>query len=150
MGNTDINARRFLSAEELKRVKEAIAAAEALTSGEIRVHIENTFKGEVIDRAVYVFEKLDMHKTALRNGVLIYVAVKNRSFAIIGDTGINERVGQHFWDEVKEKMQQQFADGHYAAGLCDAVRMAGTKLSAFFPISENDSNELSDDISFND
>ncbi|OPZ99155.1 MAG: hypothetical protein BWY70_01046 [Bacteroidetes bacterium ADurb.Bin408] len=142
-------ARSFFSAAEQKRITQAIKEAEKLTSGEIRVHIEGTFKGDIFDRAVYVFEKLNMHKTKDRNGVLIYLAIKSRQFVIIGDAGINSKVGQNFWDDVKEKMMAHFKNGQFTEGLCLAINKIGEKLMAFFPYNEADVNELSDEISFN-
>ena len=89
---------------DFKRIEQAIAHAEEQTSGEIRVYVEEKTQGEVLDRAAEVFEKLEMHKTALRNGVLFYLAIKDRKFAILGDAGINAKVGQDFWKEIKETM----------------------------------------------
>lgn len=146
----NISARNFLTSEEQSRVKEAIVKAELQTSGEIRVHIEDSCNIDIYDRAVYVFEKLGMHKTALRNGVLIYLAVKSRAFVIIGDAGINALVGQQFWDEEKELMQQRFLDGRFADGLCEAVLLVGLRLGEYFPLQKGDVNELSDDISYSD
>lgn len=142
-------ARSFFSAAEQKKITQAIKEAEKLTSGEIRVHIEDTFKGDIFDRAVYVFEKLNMHKTKERNGVLIYLAVKSRQFVIIGDAGINSKVGQNFWDDVKEQMLAHFKNGLFTEGLCQAINSAGEKLMKYFPYNTLDENELSDDISFN-
>lgn len=141
-------ARSFFSAAEQKKITQAIKEAEKLTSGEIRVHIEDTFKGDIFDRAVYVFEKLNMHKTKDRNGVLIYLAVKSRQFVIIGDAGINSKVGQNFWDDVKELMLAHFKSEQFTVGLCQAIAKTGEKLMAFFPHYESDQNELGDDISF--
>jgi len=141
-------ARSFFSAAEQKKITQAIKEAEKLTSGEIRVHIEDTFKGDIFDRAVYVFEKLNMHKTKDRNGVLIYLAVKSRQFVIIGDAGINSKVEPNFWDDVKENMLSYFKEEKFAEGLCIAIQKTGEKLKTFFPYNKDDINELPDDISF--
>jgi len=141
-------AKLFFSEAEKKRIVEAIKEAEKVTSGEIRVHIEDSFKGDIFDRAVYVFEKLKMHKTEERNGVLVYLAVSNKQFVIIGDAGINSKVGQTFWDDVKELLIEHFRENRFADGLCLAIERIGEKLTTFFPYQENDVNELPDDISF--
>src|SRR5258706_15373306 len=94
--------------EEQQRIREAIADAEKCTSGELRVWIEKTCSEDVLDRSAKYFYQLDMHKTKLRNGVLIYVAVVDRKFAIIGDAGINQVVSEDFWDSTKEDMLQHF------------------------------------------
>ncbi len=69
-----------------------------------RVHIETHCEAEVLDRTAYLFKKIGMQKTELRNGVLIYLAVESRKFAIIGDKGINAVVPENFWDDIKNKM----------------------------------------------
>ncbi|MFT6845414.1 MAG: putative membrane protein [Flavobacteriales bacterium] len=139
---------KYLSESEQRAVKAAIALAEKNTSGEIRVHIEEKCKEDVLDRAAFVFEKLEMHKTDLRNGVLFYLATTDRKLAIIGDGGINEKVDKDFWKTITEQLVEQIKQGNMTAGLCDAIVMAGEQLKAHFPYQEDDKNELSDEISF--
>lgn len=141
-------ARNFFSKEEEEAIKTAIKNAELDTSGEIRIHIENKCPGDVMDRAAFLFKQLNMHKTQLRNGVLIYLAVKNRKFAIIGDQGINSVVPGDFWDDIKQTMLNHFRNGEFTKGLTEAVKQSGIALREHFPYQKNDVNELSDDISF--
>ena len=129
-------------------IKLSVQSAELDTSGEIRVHIEEVCKGEVLDRAAYIFQKLGMTKTELRNGVLIYLAIKNRKFAIIGDAGINAKVPSDFWDKTKTIMLNNFRDGLFTEGLCQAVLLAGEQLKQHFPHQRDDINELPDEVSF--
>jgi uncharacterized membrane protein len=143
------SAVNFFSAEEKSRITDAIGQAELDTSGEIRVHIENHCREDVLDRASYLFHRLEMDKTKLRNGVLIYLAVKSRHFAIIGDGGINEVVPEDFWVNIKEMMTQHFKEGAFVEGLTKGIAEAGTKLKEHFPYQSDDINELPDDISFN-
>jgi uncharacterized membrane protein len=138
----------FLSKADRTLVESAIKEAEHNTSGEIRVHIESEIKGDVLDRAAYLFEYLNMHKTAQRNGVLFYLATKTRKFAILGDAGINASVPADFWNEIKEKMGASFAEGKFAEGLSQGILSAGEQLKKHFPYEKNDVNELSDEISF--
>ena len=138
----------LFSKDEEQWIKQAIMNAELDTSGEIRVHIENTCNGDVMDRAAFVFEKLNMHKTKLRNGVLIYLAVKNRKFAIIGDKGINKVVPGNFWDDIKQRMLNHFRNGEFTKGITEAIRMAGNQLKDHFPYQSDDKNELSDEVAF--
>lgn len=126
----------------------AIQQAEKDTSGEIRVHIENHSKIKVLDRAADVFAELKMHKTALRNGVLIYVALLDHQLAILGDAGINTKVPSNFWDSIKNNMVEKFKQGLITEGICEAVIAAGEQLKTYFPYQEDDVNELPDDISF--
>lgn len=138
----------FLSAQEQANVLAAISDAETQTSGEIRLHLESRCKGDVLDRAAMVFETLAMHKTALRNGVLFYLATEDRKFAILGDGGINAVVPDDFWNEVKDTVIAGLVAGNPAEGLSSGIRLAGQQLSAHFPLEANDINELSNDISF--
>jgi len=101
-----------------------------------------------MDRAAFMFEKLKMHKTELRNGVLFYLAVKDRKFAILGDAGLNASVPDGFWDNIKETMVSHFKDGDFAGGLSKGILMSGEQLKTHFPYQTDDVNELSDDISF--
>lgn len=139
----------FLSPEEKKKIVAAIAKAEKNTSGELRVHLENHCNEEVLDRAAYLFDKLEMHKTESQNGVLIYVAVKDHQLAILGDGGINKVVSAGFWDNVRDIMVSHFKENRYADGLEAGILMAGEQLKEHFPYnSKTDVNELSNDISF--
>ena len=138
----------FLSDQEQANVLAAISDAESQTSGEIRLHLESRCKGDVLDRAAVVFETLAMHKTTLRNGVLIYLATEDRKFAILGDGGINAVVPDNFWNEVKNRVIDGLTTGKPAEGLASGIRLAGEQLSAHFPLEANDINELSNDISF--
>ena len=138
----------FLSDQEQANVLAAISDAESHTSGEIRLHLESRCRGDVLDRAAVVFETLAMHKTALRNGVLFYLATEDRKFAILGDGGINAVVLEGFWNEVKDTVIAGLAAGNPAAGIASGIRLAGQQLSTHFPVEENDINELSNDISF--
>ena len=141
-------AEKFLSKEDQKLVVSAIGEAEKNTSGEIRLHIEDKCKEDLMDHAAFIFEKLEMHKTELRNGVLFYVSVEPHGFAILGDAGINQKVADNFWDEIKEHVITNFKDGNYAKGLSDGILMAGEQLKTNFPYQTDDVNELSDEISF--
>ena len=143
-----MSVENFFSKEEKKQITDAIAQAELNTSGEIRLHVEGRCKLEVLDRAAYVFEKLEMHKTAQRNGVLFYLAVYDRKFAILGDGGINKLVPENFWDEIKATMLGYFKDAKFADGISKGILMAGEQLKANFPYQSDDVNELSDEISF--
>lgn len=143
-----MSVENFFSKEEKKQITDAIAEAERNTSGEIRLHMEGHCAIDVLDRAAYVFGKLKMHETAERNGVLFYLAVHDRKFAILGDAGINQVVPVNFWDEIKVTMLALFKQGKFADGLSQGILMAGEQLKANFPFRKEDVNELSDEISF--
>jgi uncharacterized membrane protein len=137
--------------DEQQRIREAIAGAEKCTSGEIRVSVEKTCSENVLDRSAKYFHQLDMHKTKLRNGVLIYVAVVDRKFAIIGDAGINQVVAEDFWDTTKEDMLSYFKTGDIIEGIVTGIKIVGTQLGKYFPHDlDSDTNQLSDDVAFMD
>ena len=138
----------LFTSKDQELITSAIQSAEFETSGEIRVHLEKSCVGNVLDRAAQVFENLAMHKTKLRNGVLIYLAYEDRKFAILGDAGINSAVPENFWDDIKIRMQSRFRSGHFVEGLCEGVEMAGKQLKSNFPRQGDDVNELPDKISF--
>ena len=137
----------FLSKEDEQAIVEDIRVAEKNTSGEIRVHIEKTTSKVPFDRALEVFYELKMNETQLQNGVLFYFAVEDQSFAICGDKGINDVVASDFWDCTKDKMVEQFKSGNFKQGIVDGILNAGEQLKKHFPWSEEDNDELSNEIS---
>lgn len=142
------NAITLLNRDEDRRVVEAIKQAELNTSGEIKVHIENYCKDDVEQRSLVVFSHLKISKTKLHNGVLIYLAVKDRKFAILGDEGINKVVEDGFWNDVKDLMQAHFREGRFAEGLEQGIQRCGEKLKTYFPYQSDDINEIPDEISY--
>jgi len=141
------NPEKFFSEEERKDIIAAIQSAEKQTSGEIRLHLEKKSKQDIFNRAVTVFNKIGMHQTAHRNGVLIYMATADRKFVILGDQGINKRVPENFWDDVAAMMSQAFKKGNFKEGICTGITAIGEKLKTLFPFEKGDINELEDDIS---
>lgn len=144
------STKEFLSEDQEKDIVEAIKKAELQTSGEIRVHIENKCKKDPLKRSQEVFSKLEMHKTDLRNGVLVYIASDDHKVAIFGGKAINEKVGQPFWDDVLADMIDDFKNDEFKHGIEKAVLSIGEKLKAYFPYKSDDKDELSNDISFNE
>ena len=142
------NVEKLLTAANKQIIMEAIQRAEKNTSGEVRVHIESKVKGKSpFDRAVEVFHQLGMQETKLKNGVLVYVALDDRQFAIIGDQGIHAKVGEHFWDHEKEEMLNYFKRNEIIGGIVYFIDKIGAKLKEFFPYQADDVDELSDEIS---
>ncbi len=142
------DARTFFTEEEKLKIIHTIRDAELKTSGEIKIHIDDECKGDVLQKAQQVFIKLKLHKTALQNGLLIYIAVKDHQFALVADEGINKQVPPHFWEDVIEVMQENFKADKYLSGVLSAIEMAGNKLIQNFPVAVNDINEISNEISF--
>ena len=139
----------FLSPADEQEILNAICTAERNTSGEIRVHIEKTTAITAIARAKQVFIELKMNTTQHANGVLIYVAVENKLFAICGDSGIDKVVPNDFWDKTKTAIANNFARGQFKKGLIAGILMAGEQLKKYFPYDNvDDTNELPNEISF--
>ena len=143
-----MKASSFFTKEQQAHILASVREAEKETSGEIRVHIETSFEGDVLDRAAWVFNKLGMNKTAERNGVLFYLAVDNRKFAIIGDAGINSKVPSGFWNEISDLLIKRFRENKFTEGLSEGIILAGNQLKTHCPCRKDDVNELSDEISF--
>lgn len=137
----------FLSVTEEQEIIDAIRKAESNTSGEIRIHIEHSSQKDAFERAMEVFHYLKMDNTKLQNGVLIYVAVNDKTFVIYGDKGINDAVPNGFWDGTKDIIQSHFKNGNFKQGLIEGVLKAGEQLEAHFPWIHGDTNELSNKIS---
>lgn len=141
-------SKELFSDVEGRAIVDAIKEAEKATSGEIRLHVENKCKGDVLDRAAEVFSLLGMHKTKLRNGVLFYLALDDHKFAIIGDAGINQKVEDHYWGDIKEHMLARFKADAIILGLCEGIQMTGQTLKKHFPALASDENEITDEISY--
>lgn len=137
----------FLSQEDEQEIVQAIVAAENNTSGEIRVHIEERSEKAPLDRAQEVFFELHMNETKDRNGVLFYLGIADKKFAIIGDEGIDKVVESDFWDCTKDIVLTNFKEGNYKKGLVEGILRAGERLKQYFPHQSDDSNELSNEIS---
>jgi uncharacterized membrane protein len=137
----------FLSKADEQEIVKAIIEAEKNTSGEIRVHIEEHTEKSPLERAQEVFFQLHMHETKDRNGVLFYVSVADKKFAIIGDEGIDKLVEADFWDCTKDVVISNFKEGNYKKGLINGILRAGERLKKYFPFQSHDSNELSNEIS---
>ena len=136
----------IFSSDEEDRIMHAINVAENHTSGEIRLCIEKKCKNDVIQQATKRFAELGMHKTALKNGVLIFLAIDDHKFAIIGDAGINEKVPENFWEETKDLMTSFFKKGEIVEGLIAGIERSGTQLKTYFPRSDDDINELPNEV----
>jgi len=136
------------SNKDLEVIKAAISSAEKNTSGEIRVHIEKICPEDVLDHAAFIFEKLEMHKTKQRNGVLFYLSLEDKKFAILGDAGINAKVPKGFWDKVKDSMYPYLKSEDITQALKTGILLAGKELQAYFPFDKTEGNQLSNDVSF--
>ncbi len=136
----------FLTQTEEQEIVEAIRMAESNTSGEIRVHLERHTDLDPFTRAKEIFHLLKMDNTKEENGVLIYIAVDDHTFAICGDRGIDKKVPANFWQTTRDTMSASFKKGHFKQGIIEGIQHAGERLSAYFPWEHGDSNELPNEI----
>lgn len=142
---------KVLHPSDQVKIVDAIRAAERLTSGEIKVHVEARCPGgDPYQRAVTLFQKLGLTKTKERNAVLIYVATRDHKFSILGDSGIHEDVGSAFWAEAAQRMRVAFARGAFGEGITGAVQSVGSRLAKRFPRQNDDVNEISNEITSDD
>jgi len=141
--------KEWFNPEETSLIEKAVRDAEQQTSGEIRVYIESKCAYlNAVDRAVELFEELGMTQTAERNGVLVYLAMKDHQLAVIGDKGIHEKVGLTFWNDEVQKMIAEFRSNHIAEGLVHLTFDVGQALKQHFPYTGQDKNELPDQMLF--
>lgn len=144
-----ISAKNFLTDEEKNKVVTAIRTVETNTTGEIRIHIDDSCDEDVLDRAVEIFYHLRMDKTIFRNGVLIYIAVKNKQFAIIGDEAIHQKVDAHYWKDISFELNNDFQYKQPTEAILHAIQTIGNTLAQYFPALDNfDKNELPNEISY--
>ncbi len=142
-------SQNFLSDTQKADVIKAIQTAERNSSGEIRVHIEKVCSSEdVLERAAEIFAEIGMINTAEQNGVLFYLSIDDRKFAVLGDKGIDKVVPENFWESIKDLLRNHFSQGLFTEGLVKGIHSAGEQLKHFFPYQSDDTNELPDDISF--
>lgn len=138
----------YISTEDEKEIVNAIQQGEKQTSGEIRVHIELVCQTEdPYQRALYIFEKLEMHKTQLSNGILIYMAIEDHKLVVCGDKGINDLVDDTYWESTINLMTSYFKNDKYKEGLVKGIDELGEKLKTYFPYEDGDTDELSNEIS---
>lgn len=134
--------------EQEAEIVEAIGLAEKKTSAELRVHADRYCKSDPINKAANVFKRLKMNRTEDKNGVLIYISIEDKKFAIIGDAGINELVPENFWESTRDEMLVEFKRDNMVGGIKKGIEEAAEQLAKHFPYKANDKNELSNDISY--
>ena len=131
------------------KVEDAIKQAERHTTGEICVSISRFFWGDVRSAAEKAFARLRVANTEHRNGVLIFVVPARRKFIVLGDSGIHEKAGAHFWGEVVSGMSEYFKKEDFTGGISLGIAQVGAQLVKHFPLSAAAGlNELPDKVDF--
>lgn len=147
-GKRSLNPKFFLSKNEQENIVNVIKEVEKKSICEIRLHIAKKINGDIIEEAKKVFDALKMYKTKERTGVLFFLAIKDRKFAVIGDEGINRKVGENFWYNIAREMENYFLKNQFGEGIVYGIKEVGKILEEYFPIKQGDVNELPDEISF--
>jgi uncharacterized membrane protein len=88
-----------------------------------------------------------MHETVLRAGVLIYLALEDHQLAIVGDDGIHARVGDGYWERIRDRMIERLRGGAARDAVVQAVADVGAVLAREFPRRPDDVDELSNEVS---
>ena len=140
--------KKYLLEKEIVDLVEVIKIAENQSTGEIRLHIDSSAEKENVEVAFEVFQRLEMYKTKDRNAVLFHVNFNQRYLTIIGDEGIHQKVCQSFWVKIHSEVITQFVQGQYFFGLKEAIFKTGKELKKYFPVKEENPNELPDEITF--
>lgn len=138
----------FLNEKEVKDLAAIISEAELLTSGEIRLHLEEKCNIDTQARALEVFYSLNMGNTKLRNAVLIYISYGDQKFAICGDEGIHENVSNRFWKSLRNSLRRSFEKKDFFKGISITIMECGRQLRTYFPYQHDDINELDNHVTF--
>ena len=136
----------MLTQDELNQIEQSVSLAEMKTSGEIRVHIDSSCETDAYKRGLEIFQELEMHKTELRNGILIYIDFTHRKIAVIGDKGIHSKVNSEFWVAINNDLIKQFKTENFLNGILQGVKILGEKLEEYFPRNISNADELSNKV----
>jgi uncharacterized membrane protein len=138
--------KQFLAHLDPARIERAIADAERITSGEIRVVFQPGRVADATALAASEFVRLGMTATRERNAVLILIAPDARQFAVYGDEGVHTRCGEGFWREVAAAMEQKFRADDHTGAVVEGVARVGELLAQEFPRRADDRDELANEV----
>ncbi len=144
----------FFNDDDFLRISEAIKKVESKTAGEIKISIKekrdfSQRNKSLIELATIEFSRLQMNNTRDKTGILLFLLLNEKKFYILADEGINKKVEQNVWDKIRDRMQSEFARGHFTRGILLGINEVGKILSFHFPIKSDDVNELSDKVEIN-
>jgi uncharacterized membrane protein len=136
-----------LTIKERDLIVAAIKAAERGNIGEVRVHIEEKSSvRDVLARARTLFVELGMRKTKRGTGVLLYVALRNRTAAVYAGPGIHGAREPGFWQGVVDAVSSGYKKGKPAEGITKALGAIGDLLREHAAGEDVDGNELPDQV----
>ncbi|MEP9397496.1 TPM domain-containing protein [Mesorhizobium sp. KR2-14] len=98
------------------------------------------------ENALRQFIARNVHITASRTGVLIFVSLAERYASVVADGGINQHVPQHAWDAVIRDLVGHASRDRLADGFVSAIGAVGGLLAVHFPARADDVNELDDHL----
>jgi uncharacterized membrane protein len=141
----------LLTPEDQEQVVACIKEAESKTTCELRVFVESQCSyTDAIDKAWELFHKLGMSATERHNAVLVYLAIDDRQYAIVGDKEIYEKAGgPAFWEKASVELRNHLKQGQIGLGLANCVKELGNAMATHFPYDPRiTKNELPDEIVF--
>ena len=107
---------------------------------------KKVMKKKVSDRAFLHFIQAGIVETRDRSGILIFISHLERRVMIIADKGINQKIEQEQWAEFIDEIVLGIKKGHLTDHLVQVIRKCGYLLEEHFPIKDDDTNELSNEI----
>jgi uncharacterized membrane protein len=128
-----MNPDHFLSRIQHHQIVQAIHHATGNTTGEIRVFIAHGAAADPLSAARHRFEKLKMHHHAHRNAILIFVAPRSQTFAVIGDQAVHDRAGDVAWQSMVAAMADRFKNNEPMSAIEFGIEQAGQLLTEHFP-----------------
>lgn len=126
--------------ETLANIEAAIGESETAHSGQIRFAVQHSLDTREVlrgitarQRAIEAFGELGVWDTEHNNGVLIYFLLADRDFEIIGDRGIDARLGPEGWEAICRGMEERIRGGDFEGGVIWGIQAVGEHLRAHFP-----------------
>jgi uncharacterized membrane protein len=145
----DKNIQHFLTKEDCALIQEKIKQAEDATTGEIRVMIESRCPlTDTLAHAANLFTHFKMNETVDRDATLIYIAYKDKEFAIYGDKNCYEQFPKKYWHSAARRLSYKFYQNEKVAGIVEAIESLGKLLAEYFPNKGVKKNQLPDEIIF--
>jgi putative membrane protein len=90
-------------------------------------------RGRVRRRALEQFVAKNLHLTAGRTGVMIFVSLGERMAELIADEGIADHVEPHVWDRAMAALTEGLKRGQPEAGFVAAIGLCADVLAEKFP-----------------
>ena len=112
-----------------------------------RLIIPKSAKEEKVkEKAQLSFMEYEVSKTRDRTGVLIFISNLERKVLIMADTGIAEVYSNQSWQKQVDRIINGIKGNNFGAELVEVITEIGEVLTKNFPIKEDDTNELPNQV----